>query len=63
MDDRLDRTAQAPLLLFAKLMAKNGQEPDIRAFYPTNYDEAQLHVIKKYAFPFDLAKERVKFSP
>jgi len=56
MDDRLDRTATAPLLLFAKLVTKNGSEPVIRAFFPTTYDESQLHIVKKYAFPFDLSK-------
>ena len=56
MDDRLDRTAHAPLLLFAKLVTRNGSEPVIRAFFPTNYDESQLHIVKKYAFPFDLSK-------
>ena len=59
MDDRLDRTARAPLLLFAKLVTRNGSEPVIRAFFPTNYDESQLHIVKKYAFPFDLSKVQV----
>ena len=58
MDDRIDRSATSPLLLFAKLTSRpDGNEPIIKAFYPTDYDEQQLHTIKKYAFPFDQQKE------
>lgn len=58
MDDRIDRSATSPLLLFAKLTSRpDGNEPIIKAFYPTDYDETQLHTIKKYAFPFDQQKE------
>ena len=59
MDDRIDRSATSPLLLFAKLTSRpDGNEPIIKAFYPTDYDETQLHTIKKYAFPFDQQKEK-----
>ena len=30
--------------------------PSLKFHTKTNYDESQLHIIKKYAFPFDLSK-------
>jgi len=64
MDDRIDRSATSPLLLFAKLTSRpDGNEPIIKAFYPTDYDEQQLHTIKKYAFPFDQQKGFLTLLP
>ena len=63
-NDRIDRTAENPLLLFVKLISKPETGPEIKVFYPndqTGSNQQQLEVIKRYAFPFDIKQVRGYF--
>ena len=55
-NDRIDRSAENPLLLFVKLSCSKERGPEIKVFYPKEHDQQQLETIKRYAFPFDMTK-------